>query len=102
MDPGPVDDSHLYLQAIHRSQSICDTSSIVMNWISYMPDIMASLPLRCRSGQAYDFVDEVQAFSVEHDIEALGNICDRTTGVVEQIIQQTRRLNVADTDRRHM
>uniref|UniRef100_A0A9I9EH99 Uncharacterized protein n=1 Tax=Cucumis melo TaxID=3656 RepID=A0A9I9EH99_CUCME len=37
----------------------------------------------------YHFVDEVQAFSVEHDIEALENICDRTTGVVEQIIQQT-------------
>ena len=30
MDPGPVDDSHLYLQATHRSQSIWDTSSIVV------------------------------------------------------------------------
>ena len=50
----------------------------------------------------YDFVDEVQAFSVEHVIEALGNICDRTTGVVKQIIQQTRQLNVANTDCRRM
>ncbi|KAA0057535.1 uncharacterized protein E6C27_scaffold497G00050 [Cucumis melo var. makuwa] len=30
MDPGPVDDSHLYLQATHRSQSIWDTSSTVV------------------------------------------------------------------------
>uniref|UniRef100_A0A9I9E1F2 Aminotransferase-like plant mobile domain-containing protein n=1 Tax=Cucumis melo TaxID=3656 RepID=A0A9I9E1F2_CUCME len=38
----------------------------------------------------YDFVDEVQTFSVEHDIEALGQICDRTTERVDHIIQQTR------------
>ncbi|TYK01398.1 serine/threonine-protein phosphatase 7 long form-like protein isoform X1 [Cucumis melo var. makuwa] len=50
----------------------------------------------------YDFVDEVQTFSVEHDIEALGQICDRTTERVDHIIQQTRRLTVADTDRRRM
>uniref|UniRef100_A0A9I9EFP7 Uncharacterized protein n=1 Tax=Cucumis melo TaxID=3656 RepID=A0A9I9EFP7_CUCME len=37
----------------------------------------------------YDFVDEVQTFSVEHDIEALGQICDKTTKRVEHIIQQT-------------
>uniref|UniRef100_A0A9I9E2J8 Aminotransferase-like plant mobile domain-containing protein n=1 Tax=Cucumis melo TaxID=3656 RepID=A0A9I9E2J8_CUCME len=30
MDPGPVDDSHQYLQATHRSQSIWDTSSTVV------------------------------------------------------------------------
>uniref|UniRef100_A0A9I9EBG7 Aminotransferase-like plant mobile domain-containing protein n=1 Tax=Cucumis melo TaxID=3656 RepID=A0A9I9EBG7_CUCME len=30
MDLGPVDDSHLYLQATHRSQSIWDTSSTVV------------------------------------------------------------------------
>uniref|UniRef100_A0A9I9E3X9 Aminotransferase-like plant mobile domain-containing protein n=1 Tax=Cucumis melo TaxID=3656 RepID=A0A9I9E3X9_CUCME len=30
MDPGPVDDSHLYLQATHRSQSIWDISSTVV------------------------------------------------------------------------
>uniref|UniRef100_A0A9I9E773 Uncharacterized protein n=1 Tax=Cucumis melo TaxID=3656 RepID=A0A9I9E773_CUCME len=30
----------------------------------------------------YDFVEEVQTFFMEHDIEALGNICDRTTRVV--------------------
>uniref|UniRef100_A0A9I9EB02 Uncharacterized protein n=1 Tax=Cucumis melo TaxID=3656 RepID=A0A9I9EB02_CUCME len=40
----------------------------------------------------YDFVDEVQTFSVEH----------RTTERVDHIIQQTRRLTVADTDRRRM
>uniref|UniRef100_A0A9I9E2F8 Aminotransferase-like plant mobile domain-containing protein n=1 Tax=Cucumis melo TaxID=3656 RepID=A0A9I9E2F8_CUCME len=50
----------------------------------------------------YDFVDEVQTFSVEHNIEALGQICDRTTERVDHIIQQTRRLTVADTDRRRM
>uniref|UniRef100_A0A9I9CQ50 Uncharacterized protein n=1 Tax=Cucumis melo TaxID=3656 RepID=A0A9I9CQ50_CUCME len=38
---------------------------------------------------------------MERDIEALENICDRTTGVVEQIIQHIQELNVADTDRRH-
>ncbi|TYK02494.1 serine/threonine-protein phosphatase 7 long form-like protein [Cucumis melo var. makuwa] len=50
----------------------------------------------------YNFVDIVQTFSVEHDIKALGHICDRTTERVEHIIQQTRRLTVADTDRRRM
>ncbi|KAA0048620.1 serine/threonine-protein phosphatase 7 long form-like protein isoform X1 [Cucumis melo var. makuwa] len=148
-----------------------------INWTPYTPDIMASLPVRCQSGQAfnmlqtppaisytdqrlhqidlrgkhdqdwrrihaehigvwnsrydfrveapttseptvlenyfvwyrsitrrfitqegafyhcmYDFVDEVQTFSVEH----------RTTERVDHIIQQTRRLTVADTDRRRM
>uniref|UniRef100_A0A9I9EJP4 Uncharacterized protein n=1 Tax=Cucumis melo TaxID=3656 RepID=A0A9I9EJP4_CUCME len=50
----------------------------------------------------YDFVNEGQAFFVEHIIEALGNICDRTTRVVEEIIQQTQRLNVANIYHRRM
>ena len=35
---------------------------------------------------------------MEHNIEALGDMCEKTIGVVEQIIQQTRQLNVANID----
>uniref|UniRef100_A0A9I9DQY5 Uncharacterized protein n=1 Tax=Cucumis melo TaxID=3656 RepID=A0A9I9DQY5_CUCME len=41
-----------------------------------------------------NFVEDV------HNLEALSDICDTTANDLEQIIQQTRRLNVTDMDRR--
>ena len=50
----------------------------------------------------YNFVADIRAFSVKHNLEALGDMCDTTMEDLTQIIQQTRQLNVVDTDRRRM
>ncbi|KAA0054292.1 serine/threonine-protein phosphatase 7 long form-like protein [Cucumis melo var. makuwa] len=52
--------------------------------------------------RVYNFVADIRAFSVKHNLEALGDMCDTTMEDLTQIIQQTRQLNVVDTDRRRM
>ncbi|KAL0540517.1 hypothetical protein IC582_020525 [Cucumis melo] len=47
-----------------------------------------------------NFVQDVRAYSMEHNLQDLGSMCDQFLENIEHIIQQTKRLNVADTDRR--
>lgn len=49
-----------------------------------------------------NFVHDVHHYSLQHNLPELSSMGDQNMVNVENIIQHTRRLNVADTDRRHI
>ena len=49
-----------------------------------------------------NFVHDVHNYSLEHNLPELSSMCEQNMVNVEEIIQHTRRLNVADTDRKRI
>ena len=49
-----------------------------------------------------NFVHDVHSYSLEHNLPELSSMCEQNMVNVEDIIQHTRRLNVADTDRKRI
>ena len=47
-----------------------------------------------------NFVQDVHAYSIEPNLQDLSSMCDQNLKNIEHIIQQTRRLHVAYTNRR--
>ena len=49
-----------------------------------------------------NFVHDVHSYSLEHNLPELSSMYEQNMVNVEEIIQHTRRLNVADTDRKRI